>query len=254
MESSNPLPFSGKVVLVTGASRRNGRATAIKFAQQGADVVVHAHQSKDELDSVAEEIRVLGRKSFAILGDIANESEVNGIFAAINSEFGGLDILINNAGVRQEKPFTEITLDEWRKTMSIIVDGTFLCSREAIRSMLTRGGGRIVNLGGLSAHIGARQRAHVATAKAALLGMTRALAAEYGRSGITVNCIVPGRIGGERSATAGKLPDLPGDGGPLVGRMGEFEDVAHMTVSICHPSAGYVTGQAIHVSGGLYMN
>jgi hypothetical protein len=113
--------------------------------------------------------------------------------------------------------------------------------------------GRVVNIGGLSAHIGAKQRAHVSAGKAALVGLTHALAAEFGTRGITANCVVPGRIGGERSATAGALPDLPDGSGPLVGRLGEYEDVAHMIVAICHPSAGYITGQAVHLSGGLYM-
>lgn len=248
------LPLENKVALVTGASRRNGRSIALKLAGMGANVAVHAHTAKDEITAVADEIRALGRRSLALLGDIAQEPDVLAMFDSINSEFGGVDILINNAGVRHEKPFTELSMEEWRSTMAITVDGSFLCAREAIRSMLTRGGGRVVNVGGLSAHIGAKQRAHVSTGKGAVIGLTRALAAEFGRAGITANCVVPGRIGGERSATAGKLPELPDGSGPLVGRLGEFEDVAHIVASICHPSAGYITGQAIHVSGGLYMN
>lgn len=254
MQASSSLPLENKVALVTGASRRNGRAIALKLAGMGADLAVHAHTARDEVSQVAEEIRNMGRKSAAFLGDIAQEADVLKMFEAINSEFGGVDILINNAGVRHEKPFTELTMEEWRNTMAITVDGSFLCAREAIRSMLTRGGGRVVNVGGLSAHIGAKQRAHVSTGKAAVIGLTRALAVEFGHAGITANCVVPGRIGGERSATAGKLPELPDGSGSLVGRMGEFEDVAHIVASICHPSAGYITGQAIHVSGGLYMN
>lgn len=253
MEHGRDLPFAGKVVLVTGASRRSGRATALKFAEQGADVVVHAHSARAEIDAVAQDITAMGRRSLAVLADVSVEAEVLAMFAQIEKTFGGVDVLVNNAGVRHECPFTELSLEDWRRTLSIIVDGSFLCSREAIRSMLTRGGGRIVNIGGLSAHIGAKQRAHVSTGKAALIGLTHALAAEFGSRGITVNCVVPGRIGGERSATAGKLPDLPDGSGPLVGRLGEFEDVAHMIVAICHPSAGYMTGQAVHLSGGLYM-
>lgn len=245
-------PLAGKVAVVTGASRRIGRAVALGLAQAGADVVVHARQSRAEVEAVAAEIRAMGQRALVVLGDVTQEADVQAVFAAANAEFGGVDILVNNAGIRGQKPFTEMTLEEWRGPISVILDGAFLCSREAIRSMLTRGGGTIVNLGGVSAHVGAKARAQVATGKAGLVGLTKSLAAEFADRGITVNCVAPGKIGGKRSATAGESPEMA-SGGPIVGREGEIEEAAFVILSLCMPEARFMTGQTVHVSGGMYM-
>ncbi len=248
--SDNPL--AGKVALVTGASRRIGRAVALGLAQAGADVVVHARQSRSEVEAVAQEIRAMGARALVVMGDVTQESDVLAMFKSVQDHFGGVDILINNAGIRGQKAFTEMTLEEWRGPISVILDGTFLCSREAIRSMLTRGGGTIVNLGGVSAHVGAKARAQVATGKAGLVGLTKSLAAEFADRGITVNCVAPGKIGGQRSATAGESPAMA-SGGPILGREGEIEEAAFMILSLCMPQARFMTGQTVHVSGGMYM-
>ena len=245
-------PLAGKVAVVTGASRRIGRAVALGLAQAGADVVVHARQSRAEVEAVAAEIRAMGQRALVVLGDVTQEADVQAVFAAANAEFGGVDILVNNAGIRGQKPFTEMTLEEWRGPISVILDGAFLCSREAIRSMLTRGGGTIVNLGGVSAHVGAKARAQVATGKAGLVGLTKSLAAEFADRGITVNCVAPGKIGGKRSATAGESPEMA-SGSPIVGREGEIEEAAFVILSLCMPEARFMTGQTVHVSGGMYM-
>jgi len=245
-------PLVGKVAVVTGASRRIGRAVALGLAQAGADVVVHARQSRDEVEAVAAEIRAMGGRALVVLGDVTQEAEVQAVFVAATEEFGGVDILVNNAGIRGQKPFAEMTLEEWRGPISVILDGAFLCSREAIRSMLTRGGGTIVNLGGVSAHVGAKARAQVATGKAGLVGLTKSLAAEFADRGITVNCVAPGKIGGKRSATAGESPEMA-SGGPIVGREGEIAEAAFVILSLCMPEARFMTGQTVHVSGGMYM-
>lgn len=244
--------LAGKVALVTGSSRRIGRATALGLAQAGADVVVHARSSRDEVEAVAEEIRGLGRQSLALLGDVTSETDVMAVFAAIRDEFGRLDILINNAGIRMQRPFMEMSLEEWRTINAVILDGAFLCSREALKLMTANGGGTIVNIGGVTAHIGAVNRAHVSTGKAGLVGLTKALALEFADRGVTVNCVAPGKIGGKRSATAGESPISDGARIP-VGREGHVEEAAHMICALCMPAARFVTGQTIHVSGGLYM-
>ncbi len=248
----NDNPLVGKVAMVTGASRRIGRAVALGLAQAGADVVVHARQSRDEVESVAEEIRGMGRKAAVALGDVTDEADVSALFNTATQAFGGIDILVNNAAIRGEKPFLEMTLEEWRATNSVILDGAFLCSREALRSMVGRGGGTIVNLGGVSAHVGAKRRAHVATAKAGLVGLTKSLAVEFADRNITVNCVSPGKIGGKRSATSGASPEM-GTGGPIVGREGEIAEAAFVILSMCMPEARFMTGQTIHVSGGMYL-
>jgi 3-oxoacyl-[acyl-carrier protein] reductase len=244
-------PLKRKVAVVTGASRRIGRQVALGLAQAGASVLVHARQSRDEIETVADEIRTAGGRAAVALGDVTNENDVAAIFAAAQDAFGGVDILVNNAAIRGQKPFLEMTLDEWRATNSVILDGTFLCCREALRSMVVRGGGAIVNLGGVSAHVGAKERAHVATGKAGLVGLTKSLALEFADRNITVNCVAPGKIGGKRSATAGKSPEMASR--PIVGREGEIEEAAFVILSLCMPEARFMTGQTVHVSGGMYM-
>lgn len=251
MLNRSDRPLAGKAAVVTGASRRIGRAVALGLAQAGADVLVHARQARDEVEAVAAEIRALGARAAVALGDVTDEAAVRAIFAAAQDAFGGVDILVNNAAIRGEKPFLDMTLEEWRATNAVILDGAFLCSREALRSMVERGGGTIVNLGGVSAHVGARRRAHVATGKAGLVGLTKALAQEFADRNVTVNCVAPGKIGGKRSATSGASPEMGIR--PIVGREGEIEEAAYMILSLCMPEARFMTGQTVHVSGGMYM-
>jgi 3-oxoacyl-[acyl-carrier protein] reductase len=246
------IPLQGKVALVTGASRRIGRAVALGLAQAGADVVVHARQSRDEVEAVAEEIRAMGRRALVALGDVTVEPDVQALFQAARDAFGGVDILVNNAAIRGEKPLLDMTLEEWRATHAVILDGAFLCSREALRSMVERGGGTIVSLGGVSAHVGAKKRAHVATAKAGLAGLTKSIAVEFADRNITANCVAPGKIGGKRSATSGESPAM-GTGGPIVGREGEIAEAAFVILTLCMPEARFMTGQTVHVSGGMFM-
>lgn len=248
----NDNPLSGKVAMVTGSSRRIGRAVSLGLAQAGAAVVVHARQSRSEVEAVAAEIREMGGRALVVMGDVTREEDVVAMFAAVDAEFGGLDILVNNAAIRGQRSFLDMTLSEWRETMAVILDGAFLCSREGARRMVARGGGTIVNLGGVSAHVGAKARAHVATAKAGLAGLTRTLAVEFAESGLTVNCVSPGKIGGKRSATAGASPEMGGSG-PLLGREGEIEEAAFAILSLCMPEARFITGQTVHVSGGMYL-
>ncbi|WP_235933093.1 SDR family NAD(P)-dependent oxidoreductase [Paragemmobacter ruber] len=245
-------PLQGKVAMVTGASRRIGRAVALGLAQAGADVVVHARQSRDEVEAVAAEIRAMGGRAAVALGDVTVEAEVMAVFDVARKAFGGVDILINNAAIRGEKPFLEMTLEEWRQTNSVIMDGAFLCSREALRSMVERGGGTVINLGGVSAHVGAKRRAHVAAGKAGLIGLTKSIAVEFADRNITANCVAPGKIGGKRSATSGASPEM-GSGGPILGREGEIDEAAFVILSLCMPEARFMTGQTVHVSGGMYM-
>jgi 3-oxoacyl-[acyl-carrier protein] reductase len=239
--------LEGKVALVTGAVRRNGRAIAHALAREGASIVINTRRSKDEAEALRAELERAGAQAFVCIADITDEAAVARMFAAIGKRFGGVDILVNNAADRERVKFTDMTMAQWRHIVSIILDGAFLCSRAAIPHMLKQGWGRIVNIGGaghrLPNYVG---RAHAAAAKAGLEGLTRALAMEYAQQGITVNCVSPGRIGGERSRTSGEVPpvEIP------VGFEGVPDDIAATVSFICSPAARFITGQNIHVNGG----
>jgi 3-oxoacyl-[acyl-carrier protein] reductase len=245
--------LAGRVALVTGGVRRIGLAIALEFAKRGAAVVVNARSSRDEAAEAVRAIEAVGGTARAMLADVTDEKAVAGMVEEIAHDIGSVDILVNNAAERRETAFTEMTYADWRAIMAVVLDGAFLCSRAVIPGMLAKGWGRIVNIGGVTGHVGATHRAHVVSAKAGLVGLTKALAVEFSSRGITVNCVVPGKIGGPRSPTSGQGGAIPGGGHPLVGREGTPEDIAGMVALLCGPGGGYITGQAIQVSGGIYL-
>ena len=253
MENAGGGELEGRVALVTGAVRRIGRAIALALAGDGAAVVINTRRSQAEADAVAAEIEAQGGRALVRLADITDEAAVQAMVDAALARFGRIDMLINNAADRRQTPLTEISLAEWRHITGIIVDGAFLCVRACVPHMIGGGGGTVVNIGGVSAHTGAHNRAHVITAKAALVGLTKAIAVEFADRGITANCVVPGKIGGERSGTSGKSPTMGAGATPLVGREGTPEDVAAVVRQLCLPASRYITGQTIHVSGGMYL-
>jgi 3-oxoacyl-[acyl-carrier protein] reductase len=253
MTQGSARPLAGKVALVTGAVRRIGRAIALRLAQDGAAVIIHARASEAEGRAVTAEVAGHGAESLLCLAEVTDEAAVRAMVEQVRERFGRLDILVNNAAVRAQVPFLEMSLAEWRQVTGVILDGAFIVTKACLPLMLQSGeGGRIINIGGATAYTGAVERAHVVTAKAGLGGFTRALAAEFAGRGITVNCVVPGRIGGPRSKTAGAEPP-PGAHEPIVGRLGTPDDIAEMVRPLWLPTGSYVTGQTIHVNGGLYM-
>lgn len=244
--------LAGRVALVTGAARNIGRAIALELAAAGAAVVVNARSARAELDAVAAEIVVGGGRSLAVLADITDGEAVAAMMSAVRREFGGLDILVNNASVRAEAPIEEIDEDEWHRVLSVTLDGAFLCTKACLADLRASSAGRIVNLGGLTGHTGTSQRVHVVTAKAGIAGFTRALAHELGPDGITVNCVVPGLIETLRGASSGTAEHrrqrttlVPGGGQP--------QDVAALVRHLCGPAGRFITGQAIHVNGGAFL-
>ena len=244
--------LAGKVALITGAARRNGRAIAHAFAREGAAVVINTRRSRDEADKVRGEIEAMGGAAMLCLADITDEAAVGRMFAEIQDRFGRVDILVNNAADRHQTPFTEMTAGEWRANVGIVLDGAFFCSRAAIPHMLKNGWGRIVNISGTGHHMPSYiGRAHVSAGKAGLEGLTRALAAEFATRNITVNCVSPGRIGGERSKTAGAAPNP--DMVPPVGRTGVPEDIASAVLFLSLPASSFITGQVLHANGGQFL-
>jgi 3-oxoacyl-[acyl-carrier protein] reductase len=245
--------LSGQVALVTGGVRKIGRAIALALAGAGAAVAVNARTSRAEADATVADIVAQGGTARAVMGDITEEAEVARMVAEIGGALGPVDILVNNAAIRRDGALTAISLADWRAVTAVVLDGAFLTSRAVIPGMVAKRHGTIVNIGGVTAHTGAIGRAHVSAAKAGLVGLTKALAAEFGGDGITVNCVAPGRIAGPRAAASGRGGAIPGGGHTLLGREGDASDVAATVLHLCLPGGRYITGQTIHVNGGLYL-
>jgi len=250
MPGNNEL--NGKVAILTGGGRNIGRAIALALAKDGASVVVNVRSNRTEAEAVAREIEAMGGKALVHIGDVADPKAVQAMVDATLNRFGRLDILINNAALRREKAFAEMTYAEWREIMDVTLDGAFHCAKACLAHLQKSGAGTIVNIGGLSAHTGAKSRSHVVTAKAGLIGFTRALAHELGADGITVNCVVPGLIGTPRPKGQPE-PAHHLTHGTITGERGKPEDVAAAVRFLCGPGARYITGQAIHTNGGAYL-
>jgi 3-oxoacyl-[acyl-carrier protein] reductase len=248
MSTTNEL--DGRVAIVTGASRNIGRAIALALADGGASIVVNARSTKTDADAVAREIEAKGGKALVHLADIANPVAVQGMVDATMTRFGRIDFLINNAALRAEDPLDRMTPARWREIMAISLDGQFYCVLACLPHLKKSGGGAIVNLGGLSAFTGSTARTHVVTAKAALIGLTRALATELAADKITVNLVSPGLIGPARAP--GNEPAHHLTHGTLTGERGKPEDIAATVRFLCGPGARYITGQTLHVNGGAY--
>jgi 3-oxoacyl-[acyl-carrier protein] reductase len=245
--------LKGKVAIVTGAGRNIGRAIALALAGGGASILVNARSNRAEADAVAREIEALGVKALVHIGDVADAAAVQAMANAAVKHLGRIDILVNNAALRRERSFGEMSYVEWREILDVTLDGAFHCTKACLPALRKSGAGTIVNIGGLSAHTGAKNRAHVVTAKAGIVGFTRALAHDLAFDGITVNCVVPGLIGTPRPK------DKPEPAHHLIhqtitGERGKPEDVAAAVRFLCGPAARYITGQAIHANGGAYLS
>jgi 3-oxoacyl-[acyl-carrier protein] reductase len=244
--------LAGKVAIVTGAGRNIGRAIALTLAEGGAAVVVNARSNRAEADAVVREIESSGGRAIAHIGDVADAKAVQAMADAATEKFGRIDILVNNAALRREKPFAEMDYAAWREILDVTLDGAFHCVKACLPALRQSGTGTIVNIGGLSAHTGAANRAHVVTAKAGIVGFTRALAHDLAADGITVNCVVPGLIGTPRPKDRPE-PAHHATHGTISGKKGSPEDVAAMVRFLCGPAARYINGQAIHANGGAYL-
>jgi 3-oxoacyl-[acyl-carrier protein] reductase len=245
--------LNGKIAVVTGAGRNIGRAIALALAEGGASIVVNARGNRAEADAVAREVEAAGAKALVQIGDVADAAAVQALADAALKHFGRIDILVNNAALRREKPFHAMSYSEWREIMDVTLDGAFHCVKACLPALQKSGAGTVINIGGLSAHTGAKNRAHVVTAKAGLIGFTRALAHDLADDAITVNCVVPGLIGTPRPKDKPE-PAHHLTHGTITGERGKPDDVAATVRFLCGPGARYVTGQAIHVNGGAYLS
>ncbi len=244
--------LTGRVAIVTGATRNIGRAIALELVAAGAAVVINAKSAAQEADDVVRTIVAAGGNALTHLADVGDPKAVTGLIDATASHFGRIDILVNNAAIRPQSTFAALEWQEWRSVLSTILDGAFLCAHAALPHLLRSDLASIVNIGGMTGHAGAAGRAHVVAAKAGLAGLTRALAHDLSPQGITVNCVVPGLIATKRDKFA-IAPAHHAAQAPLVGRRGTPEEIAHLVRFLCEPSARYITGQTIHANGGAFL-
>lgn len=244
--------LAGKVAIITGAGRNIGRAIALMLAGEGASIIINARSNKAEVDEVVAAIAAAGGKAVAVLADVADPATADRLAAEAVKHFGRVDILVNNAAIRREATLAELTLADWREVMASTIDASFLGAKAVAPHMKRAGGGSIINIGGLSAHTGAKGRAHVITAKAGMIGLTRALAADLASDGITVNCVVPGLIDTSRDARVA-LPSHHQVSRTLLGRLGKPDEIAGAVAYLVGPAGRYVTGQTLHVNGGAYL-
>ena len=243
--------LEGRVALVTGASRNIGRAIALALADGGANIVVNARKSLDEARDVVKEIEKRGGKAVASLADVTDEQAVMTMVRSSIDTFGRMDILVNNAAVRDVTPIESIDYATWRRVTGIILDGAFLTIKASLLALRESGNGSIINIGGMSGHTGAAGRPHVVAAKLGLVGLTRGLAHDLAKDHITVNCVVPGLIETQRGASSGSKTVHLHE--PLTGRRGTPEEVAAVVRFLAGPDARYITGQDWHVNGGAYL-
>jgi len=248
----NDKELAGKVAIVTGAGRNIGRAIARHLAAAGAAVVVNVRTNKAEADAVVKEIEAGGGKAIAVVADVADPAAVEAIAHAALKAFGRIDILVNNASLRREKPIDQMSYTDWREVMGATLDSAFHGVRACLPALKMAGGGTIINVGGLSAHIGSKNRTHVMTAKAALVGFSRALAHDLAADKITANCVVPGAIDTTRPGSSPN-PAHHLTHGTITGERGKPDDVAAMVRFLAGPGGRFVTGQTIHVNGGAFL-
>ena len=244
-----------KVVVITGGAKKIGRATAKKLADQGFNILIHTGgKSIDEAKKTVAIVKEYGVQSDFIDGDLANIKTIDKIKSAAE-KLGTPSVLINNAGLRIHDDFEKITYEDWKRVMTVNVDASFLCTQALIGHMTRQKWGRVINIGGLSAHIGAKERAHVVTSKAALIGLTKAISMEFLERGVTCNCVVPGFIedfDSKERALKGHWLRHPQTPNLVLNRFGNPDEVAEVIANLCKKEADYINGQTLHVNGGSY--
>ncbi|MFL6803036.1 MAG: SDR family oxidoreductase [Xanthobacteraceae bacterium] len=244
--------LDGRVALVTGAGRNIGRAIALELAAGGAAIVVNARSNMAEAQAVAGDIEAAGGRALAVTGDVADATAVNAMVDAAVARFSRIDYLVNNAAMRGEKPLQDMTYAEWRSVLDVTLDGAFHCVKALLPHLKQSGAGAIVNMGGLSAHAGSKDRAHVLTAKSGIAGFTRALAYDLAGDNVTVNCVAPGLVTTARPKDFVE-PQHHAIHHTLSGKRGAPQDIATLVRFLCGPGARYITGQTIHASGGAFL-
>ena len=239
-----------KTVLITGASRGIGRATAVRFARAGYRVAACYHRSERDMRQLCSELTQDGFAIQPYQADVADAAQVERMVQAVLFDFGGIDVLVNNAGIAQQKLFTDITEDDWRRMLGVHVDGTFYCCKAVLPPMIRQKSGRIINVSSIWGITGASCEVHYSTAKAAVIGLTKALAKEVGPSNITVNCVAPGIVDTQMNAALSEEDRRQLAYDTPLERFGTPEDIAESILFLESDAASFITGQVLSPNGG----
>src|SRR5712671_716722 len=249
------MDLSGKVVLVTGAQQGIGRAIALRCAAAGADVAVNWLDDEGAANDIADEIRASGRRALTVRGDVGQLAEVEAIVAAVETQLGPIDVLVNNAGVFPRVPFLELCESDWDFVLGVNLKGSCFCAQAVARRMVAAGrSGAIINLTSGAAYRGSPRGVHYCASKGGVVSLTRQMALELAPHRIRVNAIAPGltdtaqpRYGSTEAEIATTASAIP------LGRIAQPDDIARTAVFLASDEAGFVTGQILHVNGGAYL-
>lgn len=241
----------GKTVLITGAAKGIGSAIASLFAEEGYQVVIHYNTSKDQALALSQTLSKKGFSCQTVQADVTIRSQVDAMMAFCIQHYGGIDVLINNAGIAETALFTQISESSWSQMMAVNINGVFHCTQSALPYMLDQKQGKIIQISSIWGMVGASCEVHYSTAKAAVIGMTKALAKELGPSGIQVNCIAPGVIetdmmAGYSEETLKALKEQT----PL-GVIGKGIDIARCALFLASDGGNFITGQVLSPNGGF---
>ncbi|MFC8683578.1 3-oxoacyl-[acyl-carrier-protein] reductase [Brevibacillus porteri] len=245
--------LTGKTALVTGASRGIGRAIALKLAEAGANVVVNYAGSEAAASETVALIKEMGRDAIMIRANVSSTEDVNDMFKAALDHFGAIDILVNNAGITRDNLIMRMKEDEWDDVIATNLKGVFNCIKAATRPMMKQRSGKIINITSVVGVLGNAGQANYVAAKAGVIGLTKTAARELASRNITVNAVAPGFIDTEMTAVlpedvkAGLTSQIP------LARLGQTDDIAAVVLFLASNAANYMTGQTLHVDGGMYM-
>ena len=256
MSETIAKPLAGRTALITGSGQNIGKAIALAYARQGANVVLNGHRNQAAIDAVAAEARELGVGALAVLADVGDPAAVQSMVDQATKAFGGVDISVSNASVRLHSPFLDISLEEWQRIINSNLNASFYLARAVIPGMKQKGWGRIIHISGRDGFMPIPNRVHNITCKAGVYAMAKALALEFGPFGITANTVSPGLIDTTRDWTqypqfrngyGERIKEIP------VRRAGHVDEIAAACAYLASDAAGFVTGQVIHVNGGDVM-
>ena len=243
-------PLTDQKALVTGSSKGIGQGIAIELAKAGADVAINYHTDQAGAETTAHTVREAGRQAMIVQGDVGDPAQIDAMFEQIESQWGALDILVNNAGISPHDPFLDTTPEKWNRVIATNLTGPAFCAKAALRGMVGRGSGRIVNISSVHAEATMEGVAHYAASKGGIDALTRALAVEFGPKGISVNALVVGCV--EQATIAENLRPRRAEWEAVIprARWGQPADIGRMVVFLCQPGSDWVNGACIRIDGG----